>query len=240
MKQSSKFLCIALCASGAACLPARGAMAVPTPRTQSPLAQALDAGHPAPGAHERAVATSVEGPGEQIREAIGVVHAMQHDPETAELLKRAYGVFIVPDYARAALGVGVQAGAGVFLRRRDGHYGNPAFYRLWGVSVGPQAGVAVGPVALVLLTPRAAQQFMSERRFSINFDLALAVGEYNSREQASAGKLEDIVLWSGAAGAYAGLSFGVTEVAPDERANETYYGRPDITPLEILAGRTGR
>ena len=188
-------------------------------------------------ARESAPSGSADGPHAQVREAVQVVHAMQGDPETADLLKRAYGVFILPKYARAALGVGLQGGTGVLMARHEGSFTTPAFYRLSGVSVGAQAGVAAGEVALLLMTPRAVQQFMSDSRFSMNFDLALTVGEYTGREQASAGKIEDIVLWSGTQGAYAGLSFGVTVVTPDESANEAYYGRPDITPLEILGGR---
>ncbi|MBC5784065.1 DUF4142 domain-containing protein [Ramlibacter sp. USB13] len=185
----------------------------------------------------RTLAAAPDGAAAEIREAVQVVHAMQGDPDAADLLKRAYGVFILPDYARAALGVGVQGGSGVLVTRSEGRFGNPAFYRLSGISVGPQAGAASGEIALLLMTPRAVQQFVSDSRFSINFDLALTLGEFTGREQASAGKIQDIVLWSGTQGAYAGLSFGVTNVVADEAANEAYYGRPDITPLEIFAGR---
>jgi lipid-binding SYLF domain-containing protein len=45
------------------------------------------------------------------------------------------------------------------------------------------------------------------------------------------------VVWSGTSGAYAGFSLGLTDVAVDAQANRAYYGRPEISPLEILAGR---
>lgn len=173
---------------------------------------------------------------DRIREAIQVVQRMKADARLAPLLERAQGVFILPTYARAALGVGVQGGKGVLVTRQGEQFGNPVFYSMGGVSVGPQAGGAAGELALLLMTERAVQRFRSDRNFSLTADAGLTVGDSTARSHASTGKVQDVLVWSGTRGAYAGGSFGVHDIVVDAAANRAYYGR-DATPLAILGGR---
>ena len=50
------------------------------------------------------------------------------------------------------------------------------------------------------------------------------------------GKVQDIVVWSGTRGAYAGASIGLTGITVDDESNRAYYGRNDVTPSQILGG----
>lgn len=207
--------------------------------------QAAAAGSATSGARARQQQASGQASGtpeltdarQKVQEAVQVVQKMKSDPRLAQLLARAHGVFIVPDYGRGALGVGVQGGEGLLVARQGADFGSPAFYNIAGVSIGAQAGAAAGEVAFLLMTERAVQKFRSDRKFSLNADAGLTIGDYSARGQASAGKVQDVVVWSDTEGAYAGVSVGVTDVVADNEANRAYYGRPDATPLTILGGR---
>lgn len=174
---------------------------------------------------------------QQVRDAIQVVQRMKSDPRIAQLLQRAQGVFIVPDYARGGFGLGVQAGEGVLVTRDGQGFSGPAFYNMGGISVGPQAGLAGGEVAFLLMTERAVQQFRSERKFSLTIDAGLTITDASFRGHASTGKVQDVLVWSGTGGAYAGISVGVTDVFADHAENRAYYDRADASPLTILSGR---
>jgi lipid-binding SYLF domain-containing protein/predicted outer membrane protein len=172
----------------------------------------------------------------ELDEAVQVVQRMKADPGVTDMLRRAKGVFIMPDYGRAALGIGVQGGQGVLVARQGDHFSNPVFYNMGGLSIGVQAGAAAGQIAMLLMTDKAVQDFRSGKNFSINADAGLNIVNYAARKQASAGKIQDMIVWSGASGAYAGASIGLNDVTFDEEANRAYYGKDNLNPARIIDG----
>lgn len=174
---------------------------------------------------------------QQVNEAVQVVQRMKADPRMAGELSRAKGVFIVPDYGRGALGVGLQAGQGVLVRRTGDTFSNPVFYNLGGVSIGAQAGAAGGEIAMLLMTDKALREFESGRQFSINADADLTIVDWSKRAHASTGKVQDVIVWSSAEGVFAGASVGISDVMLDREANRAYYGREGLTPQQILQGQ---
>lgn len=182
-------------------------------------------------------AEALEGPRAQLIEATQVVRRMKADPDLLLLMKRARGLFILTDYGRAAAGIGVQGGRGVLVTRRGEDFGNPVFYNMGALTIGPQIGAAGGEAAYLLMTERAVQRFLSDRTFSLTAGAGLTFANYQARGLAATGKVSDVVVWSGAPGLYAGLNVGVSGIAPDEEANRAYYGREDATPMLILTGR---
>lgn len=176
---------------------------------------------------------------EEIDEAVQVVHRMKSDPEVRDALSHAKGVFILPDYGRAALGVGVQGGRGILVTREGGRISNPVFYTLGGVSIGAQAGGSGGAVAMLLMTDKAVQEFRSGKHFSLNADAGLTLADWSRRAEASGGKVQDVVVWSGTRGAYVGASLATTDIWYDTRANQAYYGRVGLDPSRILNGSVG-
>jgi lipid-binding SYLF domain-containing protein/predicted outer membrane protein len=172
----------------------------------------------------------------ELDEAVQVVQRMKSDPGVTDILGRAKGVFIMPDYGRAALGLGVQGGQGVLVTRKSDSFSNPVFYNMGGSSIGAQAGAAVGQVALLLMTDKAVKNFRSGKNFSINADAGLNIVHYSARKQASAGKIQDVIVWSGAAGAYAGVSIGLNGMTFDDEANRAYYGKDNLDPVRIIDG----
>jgi lipid-binding SYLF domain-containing protein/predicted outer membrane protein len=172
-----------------------------------------------------------------VQDAVQTVQTMKRDPRVASALDQAHGVFILPHYGRGALGVGAQGGEGVMVARQGDEFGDPLFCNMGGLSVGVQAGGSGGPVALLLMSAAAVRDFGSGKTLSLNADAAVTVADWSRRTQASGGKVQDVVVWSGTQGAFAGASVGVTSVSFDEEANDAYYGRDSVEPDQVIRGR---
>jgi lipid-binding SYLF domain-containing protein len=168
-----------------------------------------------------------------VSDAVGVVHTMSNDAGMPALLGRARGVFIVPTYGRAALGIGGAGGAGVLMARRaDGSWGNPAFFDTGGLSIGLQAGVEGGPIALVLLNQKAVDSFRNRNNFSLSTDAGLTV--VNFARMARGSTAGDVVAWSGSKGLFGNAAtVGINDVRYNQRLTEAYYGKP-MTALQAI------
>jgi lipid-binding SYLF domain-containing protein len=99
---------------------------------------------------------------------------------------------------------------------------------------------AAGPASTAAgqLNPgqRAAAAY-GGKNFSLNADAGLTIGTYSARGQASGGKIQDVVIWSGAKGIYGGVSVGINDVIYDADATQAYYGKREVDPAQILDGR---
>jgi SH3 domain-containing YSC84-like protein 1 len=186
-------------------------------------------------ANQGAVVTSHKGEARQlINEAAAEVRTMKANPQLKELLAKAKGVYLVPEYGRGALVVGGRGGAGVVLANNDGKWSDPAFYDLGGISVGPQAGGSGGKVAFLLMTNNALDAFKGGDKISLNAGAGLTIVNFSHNSQASWGK-GDIIMWSDNSGAYAGADISVTDLNWADDNNQSYYGRK-VQPDQILAG----
>lgn len=166
--------------------------------------------------------------------ATAEVNKMSADPTLKQLLAKAKGVYLVPDFGRGALVVGGRGGAGVVLAKKNGTWTDPAFYDMGGVSVGAQAGGSGGAIAFLLMSQGAVDAFKSGNKFSLNAGAGLSIVDYSANAQASWGK-GDIIMWSDTKGAYAGAAISVTDVNWADGNNKAYYGRK-VDPSKILAG----
>jgi SH3 domain-containing YSC84-like protein 1 len=176
----------------------------------------------------------------RVEKSATVVDRMKSEPKVNALLRQAKGVLVVPDYGKAAWIVGGQGGVGVLTARRAGdRWGAPAFYTIGGLSIGLQAGGEVGPVAFILMTDRAVQQFAERtNRFSLGADAGLTVVAFSDQADIAStnGAPADVVVWSGAKGLFGGVSVGATDVMMNTNMNDAYYGNAQVTPRQILAG----
>lgn len=172
---------------------------------------------------------------EQVNEALEVVNQMKQDPQLTNLLQRAQGVYIVPDFGKAAVGIGGRGGEGVVLIKKDGEWSGPAFYNFGRVSAGLQAGVEAGSVAMLLMTQDAVRPFTSQQNsFSLDAAAGLTVVDYSEQGKATAGE-PDVITWSDSKGLFAGASIGVTGFTRDEEENRAYYMK-QATPQQIFSG----
>ena len=168
-----------------------------------------------------------------VSKALEVVGTMKSNPEISTLLQKSKGVFLLPDYGRAALIVGGQGGAGILLHQ-DGRWSGPAFYNMGGVSIGAQAGVSSGQIALILMDDRALRTFGQDNKFSLNADAGLTIVNYSSRAHGELGR-GDVVVWSDTEGLFANASISVTDIHYDENATHAYYNL-DVLPHTVISG----
>ena len=170
-----------------------------------------------------------------VSDAVGVVHRLSQEPGMPALLGRAQGIFIVPTYGRAALGIGGAGGAGVLMARRPGGgWGNPAFYDTGGLSIGLQAGAEGGPLALILMNEKAVQRFRGKNSFSLNADAGITVVNFARIAQGTTAG--DVIAWSGAKGLFGNaVTIGINDVRFNERLTDAYYGRPTTAQQAIDA-----
>ncbi len=167
--------------------------------------------------------------------ATAEVHTMQSDPQLKQLMAKAKGIYLMPEFGRGALVVGGRGGAGVVLAKNKGKWSDPAFYDFGAISVGPQAGGGGGKIAFLLMTDNAVDAFKSGNRISLNAEAGLTIVSFSHNSQASWGK-GDIIMWSDDSGLYAGASVSVTDLNWADNNNQAYYGHR-VQPDQILAGQ---
>jgi lipid-binding SYLF domain-containing protein len=172
---------------------------------------------------------------DDVNQAAGVIRKMQADPGAANLLAEAQGVFIVPKYGRAALGVGGRGGVGVLLVKRDGKWSDPAFYNFGGVSAGVEAGVEGGSFVLVLNDQKAVDSFRRNNNWSLNAGAGLTIVEWSKKARASAGS-GDVTIWSDVKGLFAGAQIAVTDIKYDADQTAAYYGQSGKLALNDVLG----
>jgi SH3 domain-containing YSC84-like protein 1 len=172
---------------------------------------------------------------DRVEDATHLVDHMKEDPNLAQLLHEARGVFIIPHYGKAAFIVGGQGGGGVVLARRDERWTDPAFFDIGGGSIGWQAGATGGSIVMMLMTPRAMDRFEhSKGKWSLHAGVSLTVVRYSGNAALST-RGADIIAWTDTSGLYGGLTAGVTDITPDNRLDRDYY-HSDVTPRTILTG----
>jgi lipid-binding SYLF domain-containing protein len=163
---------------------------------------------------------------------------MSADPDIAQLLAEARGVFIVPDYVQAGAVIGGEGGEGVALLRSGSEPGSewssPAFFNIGGVTVGAELGVEAGAMAMLLMSEEAAQVFRNDDSdFSIDASAGLTIVDFSVRAQAE--PTEDVIVWSDTEGAFVGATIGVRNINRDEDEIAAFYG-PEASSEDILSG----
>lgn len=172
-----------------------------------------------------------------VNDSVAVVRKMEADPGMNKLLQTAKGVFIVPTYGRAALGVGGSGGAGVLLvKGADGAWSDPAFYNIGGISLGAQVGVETGPVAMVLNNEKAVNQFMQKNNFTLSANAGLTVVDWNKTAQGTVGT-GDVVAWAGTKGLFANVAaIGVNDIRFNQSMVTDYYHQT-VSASDIAGGK---
>lgn len=203
-------------------------------------ASALAAAQAAPAAKPSATTAPARQEGAAVRhvtDAATVVQRMAAEPRMKELLGQAKGIFVVPRYGRAALGVGAAGGAGVLLiKRADGAWSDPVFYNIGGISAGAQVGAEAGAIALVLNNEKAVNKFMQKNQFSLNAAAGLTFINWSKVAQGSVGT-GDVVLWAGTKGLYGNLvAVGVNDIRLSQSLTDAYYHQ-GTTVADVVAGK---
>ena len=156
--------------------------------------------------------------------------------ELDNALRYAKGVLIVPSLYKAGFIIGGAYGDGVLLMRQpDGRFGDPAFYRMTGGSLGLQIGLQSSAVVFVIRTEKALTAIL-EDEFKMGANAGIAVGSVGAGAEAATTTHvgNDIVAYSKAAGLFVGGSLEGAVIRPRKDWNAAVYGVDNSDPRAII------
>lgn len=177
---------------------------------------------------------------ERVENAGKVMQEILNAPDSIpqDVLDKADCVVVLPSVKKFAIGIGGSYGRGVMTCRggKDFHgkWGAPTMMALEGASVGLQLGGEATDFVLLLMTASSASSILTSK-VKLGGDASAAagpVGRTASAETDAAMKAE-ILSYSRAKGAFAGVSLEGSTLRPDNDANKDLYGKK-IEAKEIV------
>lgn len=151
----------------------------------------------------------------------------------------AKGLFIVPQFLKAALFYGGAGGSGVFMARDEntGAWSEPAFFTMGAASFGFQFGAQMSEVVLLVLTQRGVDSLLLGN-FKLGADGSVAVGPVGAGVSgATTPNLSaDLLSFVRAKGLFAGVSLEGAALISRDEWSRAYYGKA-VTPTDIVIRR---
>jgi SH3 domain-containing YSC84-like protein 1 len=158
-----------------------------------------------------------------------------------DVLNKAYCVVVLPSVLKAAFIVGASYGRGVMTCRGganfEGPWGAPTMMALEGGSVGFQIGGEATDFVLLLMSDRSAKGILTSK-VKLGADASAAAGPKGRTASAAtdATMRAEILSYSRARGAFAGVSLEGSTLRPDNDANEKLYGQKINAEAVVLKG----
>lgn len=153
-----------------------------------------------------------------------------------DLLARAHCIVIVPGLKQAAFIAGGKYGKGFFSCRRGADWTAPASVRIEGGSAGFQIGLLETDLVLLVMNAKGENRLLSTR-FTLGGAAEVAGGPVgrSSTAQTDASFRTEMLSYSRARGAFAGISLSGATLRQDVDDNAEVFGRP-LTNKQIMAG----
>lgn len=160
-----------------------------------------------------------------------VMHEILNVPDDIpqDLLDKARCVVVMPSVLKAAFVVGGSYGRGTMVCRTghdfSGPWGAPAMYALEGGSVGFQIGGEATDFVFLIMNDRGAHSIMHSK-VKLGADASAAAGPKGRAAEADSDAFmrAEILSYSRARGAFAGVSLEGSTLRPDDPANHKLYG----------------
>jgi lipid-binding SYLF domain-containing protein len=178
----------------------------------------------------------VENAGKAMQEILNAPDSIPQD-----VLDKADCVVVLPSVKKFAIGIGGSYGRGVMTCRGGKDFkekwGAPTMMALEGASVGLQIGGEATDFVLLLMTTSSASSILSSK-VKLGADASAAagpVGRSASAETDAAMKAE-ILSYSRAKGAFAGVSLEGSTLRPDNDANKDLYGKKVEAKAIVMEG----
>jgi len=149
----------------------------------------------------------------------------QSIPES--LLKKAYGIAVIPHVVKGAFGIGGRYGKGLVAQRNaDGGWGTPLFIEIGGGSFGLQLGVEATDVIMVF-TNREGVQPLLKGKLKLGADASATAGPVGRKAEVGTDVLlkSAIYSYSRSKGLFAGIALDGAVLQLDDDANEKIYGK---------------
>ncbi|HLH18474.1 MAG TPA: lipid-binding SYLF domain-containing protein [Bryobacteraceae bacterium] len=171
-------------------------------------------------------------PGERLNRAATVIDEVMASPDRSipqDLLNRAECVIVVPKMKKAAFVVGGEYGHGfAACRKPDGvGWAAPAAVRLEGGSVGFQIGGEEADIVMLVMNREGMRKLMNDK-VTLGADASVAAGPVGreANAQTDAAMHAEILTWSRARGAFAGIALKGATIRPADKENTAIYGQP--------------
>lgn len=154
-----------------------------------------------------------------------------------EVIKSAKCIAVIPHEIKLGFVVGARVGKGVATCRTPKGWSAPAFFTITGGSYGAQVGIEGVDNVLMIMNQRGMDRLLSDK-FQIGADASAAAGPIGRHAAAGTDwKLEtEILSYSRAKGAFAGVSLDGAYVRPDREATRAVYGA-NVSTRAILTGK---
>ncbi len=177
---------------------------------------------------------------ERLEKAANVLHEIMATPDKGipdEVFDHAKCVAVVPHMIKGGFVFGAEGGRGVATCRTANGWSAPAFFAITGGSWGLQIGVEGVDLVMIIQNDKGMQHLLSSK-FQVGADASAAAGPVGRHASADTDwKMDaEILTYSRAKGAFAGLTIKGASVRPDEDSTKAIYG-PDVTSREILEGK---
>ncbi len=178
-------------------------------------------------------------PDHRLRSSAEVFHEIMAAPDRGiprDVLERAQCVVIVPGLKKAAFLVGGDYGRGFAVCRHHGSWGGPAAIRFGGGSFGAQIGLESTDVVMLIMD-RKGMEKLTEDKFTVGADASAAAGPVGRTAAADtdASLHAEILSYSRAHGAFAGVSLDGTVVSKDGSEDRKLYGH-EVSNKAIVEG----
>ena len=175
----------------------------------------------------------------RLQAAADVFKEVMRTPDKAipqDLLNKSQCVIIVPGLKKAAFLVGGDYGRGYSLCRHTGGWTGPAAIKFGGGSFGAQIGVESTDV-IMLVMDRKGMEKLAADKFTVGADASAAAGPVGRTAQADtdASLHAEILSYSRAHGAFAGVALDGTVVSKDGGEDKKLYGM-EVENRAILHG----
>jgi len=180
---------------------------------------------------------------ERVEEAGTVMKEILAAPDSIpqSVLDKAECVVVLPSVKKFAIGIGGSYGRGVMTCRggKDfrGKWGAPTMMALEGASAGLQLGGEATDFILLLMNSRAASGILASK-VKLGGEASAAAGPVGRTASAETDVTlkADILSYSRARGAFAGLSLEGSTLRPDNDANKDLYGKKMEAKEIVLEG----
>ncbi len=151
-----------------------------------------------------------------------------------KLLQHARGIAIFPKLTKIGLGIGVQFGEGLVLRKdhQTQKWYGPAFVEMKTASVGPQIGIQDVSLVLIIMDEAGMDAF-KKTDFEIGANISISPGPSEETLQKGADFNDSIYTYSYSEGLYAGFTLEGSVIHADSSANKSFYGA-SLSNEEIL------
>jgi SH3 domain-containing YSC84-like protein 1 len=161
------------------------------------------------------------------------------DPNFGQMpvyVQNAYGVLIVPELLKGGFFFGAEYGIGILLVRdpQTGSWGPPAFYSLYGGSVGLQFGGQTSDVVFTIMNQGAVDKLL-DHGIKLGADAGMAAGRLGVAIGAATTTHfgEDVYAFAKSQGLFGGFWVDGTYIRAKDDWNKAYYGHA-VDPRQLV------